>query len=203
MDEHTWLQYVGAYKNLFPRTPGDDEPEVIKPLTGKTKLQATQVIDASYILKLIGEKVVSADGKHTADDETLRLIYQEIQELSDMGENEKAKLLKEFVDTELLPGNLASGIDFDTQFNEWTGAKVIAVVDSFAKEWGIDKDLLKRSFDAYSTSKSDEIPYFDEIAKSVDFAAAKNQSAGNKLKHNIHLKSELKSWMLEVKQRFN
>lgn len=203
MDEHTWLQYVGAYKNLFPRTPGDDEPVEIRPLAGKTKLQATQVIDASYILKLIGEKVVSSDGKHTVDDETLRLIYQEIQELSDMGENEKAKSLREFVDSELLSGNLSSSIGFDAQFKQWMSDRIVTAVDSFAEEWGIDKNLLKRSFDAYSTSKADEVPYFDEITRSVDFAIAKNQLAGNKLRHNVNLRQELKKWMPEVKQRFN
>jgi len=203
MDEHTWLQYRGAYINLFPRQPGEDGPEALKPLPGKTKLQSTQVINASYILKLIGEKIVEAGSNRTVDGETLRIIYQQIQELSDMGENEQAKLLKEFVDTQVLTGNLSSGVDFDLAFRTWRDELVNDEIQIFAEEWGIDKDLLKRSFDAYSTSKSDEIPYFDEITKSVDFAAAKNQSAGNKLKHNIHLKSELKSWMPEVKQRFN
>ena len=203
MDEHTWLQYVGAYRNLFPRTSGDDEPIDIRPLVGKTKLQGTQVIDASYILKLIGEKVVSSDGKHTVNDETLRLIYQEIQELSDMGEDEKAKLLREFVDSELIPGNLSSGVDFDVAFNQWRNDRVSAIVNLFAEEWGIDGNLLKRSFDAFSTSKVGEIPYFDEITKSVDFESAKNQSAGSRLKHIFSLTHKLKTWMPELKQKFS
>jgi len=133
----------------------------------------------------------------------LRLIYQEIQELSDMGENEKAKSLREFVDSELLSGNLSSSIGFDAQFKQWMSDRIVTAVDSFAEEWGIDKNLLKRSFDAYSTSKADEVPYFDEITRSVDFAIAKNQLAGNKLRHNVNLRQELKKWMPEVKQRFN
>lgn len=57
MTEHTWLQYIGAYKNLFPRQIGPDEPSIIRQLQGKTKLTNIQVIDAAHILSLIGAKV--------------------------------------------------------------------------------------------------------------------------------------------------
>jgi len=64
-----------------------------------TKLAGTQVIDANHILSLIGSKVTSPNGVQTVDGETLRIIYEQIQELSNMGEYEQAQLLKEFVDT--------------------------------------------------------------------------------------------------------
>ena len=96
------MKYIGAYKNLFPSTGGDDEDSFIQPLVGKTKLAGTQVIDAPHILSLIGSKVTSTNGIQTVDSETLRIIYEQIQELSDMGDDEQARLLKAFVDDELV-----------------------------------------------------------------------------------------------------
>nr|WP_123810997.1 hypothetical protein [Hydrogenoanaerobacterium saccharovorans] len=74
------------------------------------------MIDAAHILSLIGSKVGSVHGIQTVDDETLRIIHEQIQELSNMGEDGQAALLKEFVDTELVPGNLLSSINFDESF---------------------------------------------------------------------------------------
>ncbi len=70
------------------------------------------MIDAAHILSLIGSKVSAVNGIQTVDQETLRIIYEQIQELSNMGDDEQAQLLKEFVDTELVPGNLSSGVNF-------------------------------------------------------------------------------------------
>lgn len=76
IEEHTWLKYVGAYKNLTRKEgPGDPVPSIIKPLVGKTKLAGTQVIDAAHILGLIGLKVSIVGGIQTVDGETLRIIY--------------------------------------------------------------------------------------------------------------------------------
>ena len=36
-----------------------------------------------------------------------------------MGEDTKANMLREFVDTELVPGKLEYGIHFDDAFNNW------------------------------------------------------------------------------------
>src|SRR5699024_1649842 len=100
-----WLKYVGAYRNLTFKKGEPPGKEPVIPLVGKTKLSGTQVIDAKHILSLIGSKVKTKKGVQTVDSETLRIIYEEIQELSDMGEDQQAKLLKEFVETELVPGN--------------------------------------------------------------------------------------------------
>ena len=54
IDEHTWLKYIGAYKNLVKKENQDPIPGVIKTLVGKTKLAGTQIIDATHILGLIG-----------------------------------------------------------------------------------------------------------------------------------------------------
>lgn len=203
IDEHTWLQYVGAFKNLTwkPGTPAPSAP--IHPLAGKTKLARKQIIDANHILGLIGSKVTSSNGVQTVDGETLRIIYEQIQELSNMGEYEQAQLLKEFVDTELVPGNLPSSLDFDAAFEAWKAGRLQNVVDGFAAEWGLDAQLLGRSVEAYSTSQPDVVPYINELIRTVDFSQATNQTAGNLLRHNMTLAAMLPKWIAEVKQKYN
>ena len=123
MDERTWFHYIGAYRNLMFEE-GDDTPVPTPPtLLGKTKLAGTQVIDANHILNLIGSKTTSNNGRQTVDTETLRIIYQQIEELSNLGEHEQAKLLKEFVVEELEPGNISSDIHFDRAFENWKNDK--------------------------------------------------------------------------------
>lgn len=199
--EHRWLQYVGAYKNLFP-VDIIGEPEVVKPLVGKTKLQGTQVIDAAHILKLITEKVDDSGDVQVVDTETLRLINEEIQELSDMGENEQAKLLKEFVDTELLPGNISANIKFDESFEKWKQAKLFSVIDKFAANWGIDYLLLRKSYESFTIKKPDAIPYIEEITTKLSFEDAKDKSAGSRLIHVIKLSKILPKWMRELSEQF-
>lgn len=203
IDEHTWLQYIGAYKNLTynPRTPSS--PKIARPLVGKTKLAGTQVIDAAHILSLIGSKVRRLEGIQTVDDETLRIIYEQIQELSNMGENEQAVLLGEFVDTELVNGNLPSDINFDVSFEKWKKARQKTIVNTFAQEWGVDAELLNKSVSSYSDSHPDAIPYIEELIKSVNFNKATNQSAGNRLRHIMTLTKELPTWIAETKQKYS
>ena len=204
LDEHTWLKYVGAYKNLTFKDENPVEPVAINPLVGKTKLSGTQVIDANHILKLIGSQVKYEKGIQTVDVETLRIIHEEIQELSNMGEDEHAKLLKRFVDTELVTGNLSSDLSFDESFDIWKKNQVLYEIENFAKDWGIDEYLLSKSMDHFSIVKEDTIPYIDELSKSVDFNTARNQSAGSQLEHMITLINDvLPDWFVEIKQKYN
>lgn len=203
LDEHTWMQYIGAYKNLTHKPGTSSPPTIVRPLVGKTKLAGTQVIDAAHILSLIGSKVGSVDGIQTVDDETLRIIHEQIQELSNMGEYEQAVLLKEFVDTELVPGNLTSSLNFDESFEAWKKVRQKRVVDAFAQEWGLDAQLLSKAVASYSDSQPDVIPYIDELTKSVDFEKATNQSAGNRLRHIMALTKELLTWIAETKQKYS
>ena len=110
------------------------------------------------------------------DDETLRLIYEEIQELSDMGQAEQAKLLKEFVEKELITGHLRADLDFDQAFENWKMQKVREEADKFAEKWGFDSYVLLKSLDQYSTAKEDTIPYIDEIQLSIDYEKAENKA---------------------------
>lgn len=199
LTEHTWMKYIGAYKNLFPSTGGDDEDSFIQPLVGKTKLAGTQVIDAPHILSLIGSKVTSTNGIQTVDSETLRIIYEQIQELSDMGDDEQARLLKAFVDDELVPGHLSSGIDFDVAFDEWKSDIKNRVIIEFANKWRIDVALLMRSVAAFTESQS--VPYRDEIANSMTFPD--DYAKMKKMKDKNELLTELPKWMLEIKKKYN
>lgn len=203
IEEHTWLKYVGAYRNLMRNDgPGDPVPSIIKPLVGKTKLAGTQVIDAAHILGLIGSKVSNVDGIQTVDGETLRIIYEQIQELSDMGEDNKAHLLKEFVDTELVPGNLSYNLNFDEAFDIWKQNKLKAKINELADEWGIDRDWLFKSVNAFSMGQAGPIPYIDELTKSVDYDKATDKSAGNKLKHMMTLTKKLPEFIAETKEKY-
>lgn len=204
IEEHTWLKYVGAYKNLT-RKEGTDDPilSIVKPLVGKTKLAGTQVIDAAHILGLIGSKVSNVGGVQTVDGETLRIIYEQIQELSDMGEDNKAHLLKEFVDSELVPGNLSYNLNFDDAFDIWKQYKLKANINDLADRWGIDRELLLKSVNAFSIAQAKVIPYIDELIKSVDYDKATDKSAGNKLKHMITLTQKLPELIAEIKQKYD
>lgn len=203
MDEHTWMKYVGAYKNLIHKPGTPPTPTNMRPLVGKTKLAGTQVIDAAHILSLIGSKVDSVDGIQTVNDETLRIIHEQIQELSNMGEDEQAALLKEFVDTELVPGNISSSLNFDESFEEWKKSKLDHSVYDFAEEWGLDAQLLRESVASYSCSQPTVVPYIDELTKGVVFENAANQSAGNRLRHIMALTKKLTVWMAETKQKYD
>lgn len=204
INEHTWQKYVGAYRNLTFKIGEPQEDEPVIPLVGKTKLSGTQVIDANHILNLIGSKVKTDKGIQIVDNETLRIIYEEIQELSDMGEDEQAKLLKKFVETELVPGNLSSDLSFDELFDNWKQEKVKKEVQNFAKAWGIDESLLFKSLNHFSMAQKDVIPYIDELQKSVDFSIATNQVAGNQLEHMMTLINKaLPDWLVEIKQKYN
>lgn len=203
IDNHTWLKYVGAYRNLTWKPGTPTPPLPVNTLAGKTKLAGTQVIDANHILSLIGSKVTSPYGVQTVDKETLRIIHEQIQELSNMGEHEQAQLLKEFVDTELVPGNLSSDLDFDEAFEVWKARKVQNAVIDFASEWGLNSELLLKSVKAYSTSQPDVIPYIDDLRSSVDFNKATNQTAGNMLMHNISLSKKLPEWIAEIKKKYS
>ncbi len=120
-----------------------------------------------------------------------------------MGEDEQAKLLREFVETELVPGNLSSDLSFDEAFDNWKKRKVEEEVKNFAKDWGIDESLLSKSLNNFSMAKKEVIPYIDELQKSVDFSIAINQEAGGQLEHiMILINKALPEWLVDIKQKY-
>lgn len=202
MDERTWLQYIGAYRNLTfeeGEAPSGDEPPT---LAGKTKLAGSQIIDANHILNLIGSKATSTNGIQTVDAETLRIIYQEIEELSNFGEHEQAKLLKEFVVEELQTGNVSSDINFDQAFEDWKGDKKRVLIDEIAEEWGINGSILEKSIDAFSAASPREIPFIEDLIGSLNFLAATKKHGSNQLMHNIALRPYLLKTVPQIKSKF-
>ncbi|WP_444283057.1 type I restriction endonuclease subunit R [Granulicatella adiacens] len=202
MTEHTWLKYIGAYKNLFSKdTPIPDQP-ITRVLLGRTKLSNTQVIDADHILKLIGNKVITTGKVQTVDAELLRLIYEQIQELSNNGEAEIANLIREFVEKELITGHIPSEIDFDEAFKNWKQEKLKLEVKQFSEFWGIQNlEIMIKSVYSYTESQSGVIPYIDEINDSVDFESALNKENENRLNHIIKLMEELPKWIRSIQSR--
>ncbi|EHI68898.1 type I restriction endonuclease subunit R [Streptococcus ictaluri] len=203
IDEHLWMMYYGAYKNLKgDNEDGGGDDEVILPLFSRTKLQSTQVIDAQHILNLIGSNLFIVNGTKQLDAETLRLVYEQIQELSNMGQNDQAELLKKFVDEEVADGNFSSDRDFTTAFTEWKEDIRNSVITEFASEWGVNPALLISSVDEYSAKNPDYIPFGDEISKTLDPQMATNEFKGKKLLLNMKLKAILPKWMNEVKKKY-
>ena len=127
---------------------------------------------------------------------------EQIQELSDLGENELAESLKTFINEELVTGRLPVSVDFDTAFKEWQEKRKLSVVEKFANEWGIAVELLEKSLNDYNVKKPDEIPFHDEIAKNIDPDKASNEFSGSKLKLNMELSKVLPNWMQEMKLKF-
>ena len=204
IDEKTWLNYVGAYKNLA-KEDGTPPEDIIIPanLPGKTKLVRTQVIDANYILNLIGEKATASNGKQTIDDESLRIIYHQIEELSNIGDHEQAELLKEFVEEQIRPGHVSTEEKFDEAFENWKNAKKENEIEELSEEWGIDSQIFEKSVEAYSSRKPEDIPYIKELTSTLNFLSAKKPMGQNQLEHNIELTKKLPKVIPQIKVKYD
>lgn len=202
LDEHKWLQYIGAYRNLFPRGVIDPEKEEIRELQGRTKLQGSQVIDAQSLIELIGNKTTTEGGYIVINDNNLVLVQEQIQELSNLGEHETAESLKRFVNEELVTGHIPATSNFDEAFQDWQDKQQFKEVKAFASEWGLDADLLSKSLKEYCLIKPEEIPFRDDISKTLDPDKATNTFAGNKLMLNMNLGPVLQKWMRDIKQKY-
>ena len=201
LSEHKWLLYIGAYKNIVATTDVEEEEEILNPLIGGTKLSGHQTVDASHILELIGEGRRDDHGVSYVDEETLRLIYEEIQNMSDMGEANKAAQYKDFVDTQLTKGKVPSNVSFDDAFEEWREGLLNHYLEEYSLNWGIDYDTLKKSYNHFNIMEPETIPYLNDITESTDFASALVKKGTGILSHNIALTKDIKRWMLEKKKQ--
>ena len=118
-----------------------------------------------------------------------------------MGEDNKSHLLKQFVDTELVPGNLSYNINFDEAFEMWKKDKIKAEVNEFSDKWGINSSWL---YDVVTKSleSQDDVSYMGDINANVDFNAALDKSAGGRLRHLMNLKNDLPKFMREIKTKY-
>lgn len=200
IDEHTWKKYVGAYRNLTREEKLIEPPSIVRAV-GKTRLVGTEVIDAGYFLKWIINKTYTVGDIQCVDDETLRIIYEQIQEVSDMGDSIKAGLLKRFVDEELVQGKVSSSIPFDVAFDNWCKEELQEHVAALALKWGLDKDLLNKSVQAYDRTESEKIPYMEELVKSLNYNNAL-EKASNILAHNMELRVKLPKEIRGIKDKY-
>ena len=200
--KHEWLSYVGAYKNLKPGGDGGVDDTVVNQLTAKTKIASSQLIDAAHIVALIGKEVDTQGDVQTVSRETQRIIYEQIAELKQMGEAEQAQLLLQFVEEQLIPGYLSTNVNFDQAFAEWKLAKRTDEVHAFAREWGVDAELLNKSLELYSADEKGVVPYMNDITFSADFAVAQTDQVNNRLELTMELTKELPHWIEETKAKY-
>jgi len=201
IDQNTWLKYVGAFKNLTEKV---DPTTAILPAYVLEKGGVTsKMVDEKYILNVISETITTHGGISNVDTEVLRLIYQHIDELTNMGEATKAELIRRFVEQELDEGNISSSNDFETEYTKWLGKELDEELKSFSDDWGVDYKLIKKAVDASDVINSSNIPYINEIINSVDYKKAKNPKGDSMLDHNIALNEELHRWIAKIVKDFS
>lgn len=202
ISEHEWLRYVGAYKNLQSETTDIEEDEEVFGPLGDSTLVGVHIIDSDFILELIDKKVKEINGKKILDEESLKLVYEQIQELSDMGEHKESLLLKEFIEEMLITEKIKTDDKIDELFSFWKKNKEQNIIFEFAKEWGLDVELLIKSFEAYRLSEPNFIPYYDELTKNLDYQSATIKQFDSHLIFSVTLSKVLPKWMKETRMKF-
>lgn len=122
--------------------------------------------------------------------------------MSNLGDHEQAKLLKEFVVEELQTGNISSDINFDRAFENWKEDKKKTMIYEVANEWGISGKIFEKSVDAYSIISPQDIPFIDDLIGSLDFDAATKKQGPNQLMHNFALTPYLTKAVPQIKTKF-
>ena len=202
MSEDDWMRYVGAYRNLKRDEATQDDEEPILPLS-EAKLVGRQKIDANYIIQLIGEEATTTDGVQTIDAETLRLIHQHIEELSNLGDYDQAELLKQFVQEEVEAGKVSSNVYLDEAYERWKQEKMRQDIYTISKDWGIDEVIFEKAIEDYSIAKPDDISFRQDIVQSLNFEKAEKQQGPNQLMHNMALHKALPKLILKVKRKYS
>lgn len=169
MTEDEWLYYIGAYKNLRDNDGGKDgDPDIID-LPGVVTTVSIAVVDATYIIKLIGERAKSVDGVSTLDRESLRLLLEKIQELKNHGEIEQAQLLDAFVKA-IVAGEIPANNDADAAFFSWKQEQLSKHIHAFAEKWDADEKILTDTLESYDLTHKENIPRIDELIGSLKCA---------------------------------
>lgn len=202
MKEEIWLKYIGSYENLNEKDDIDNDVEDTIVIVNRTRISKSQKITAGHIISLIGEKARSVNGVQAIDDETLRIVYEQIQELSDMGKDRESKILKEFVDSELLTNKISSEMSFDEAFEVWKKKIKNDDSDKYAEIWGVSPDLINKSLEKYSSSPSKVIPYIEEILVDIDMDKAKHKSATTNIDHCANFSEDYPKWLAETSAKY-
>ena len=198
-DEHSYMKYKGAYKNLFPSKEDRDKITIIIPKLGKTKLVGVQEITAEYILKLIGDKKKEKDRNDILTEESYSNIYKVIEEFSNLGEKNKAVLLREFVDELRSVGSLSGEENISYIYEDWKTSKQKHIIREFSENYSVDNEILWNSYLKYN---SGDVPYLGDIRNSSDYDKAKIKLGSSKLTHNMKLTKKLSEFMEELSEKF-
>lgn len=198
--KHEWLNYEGIYNNIPKETEVDISEPI--PLVRDSSIVKSEIIDAAHILELIGKRTEKQNEFMSIDTESLKEIYEEIQELSDKGEHKQAMLIKEFVEEELLKGKVTSYLDFHTSYLKWKNEKKYSAIKEYADEWGMDPTVLRDSVEAYDVLEPKTIPFNDEINKTNDFNKAKNKNNLSKIRYTIEIMRELPNFLYKINEDF-
>lgn len=194
MDDGTWKRYTGAYRNLL------DEPLPPQPLPirnlDKTKIVGYTDITAQYILRLIGEKTSIKETKTVIDEETLRLILEQIQELSDLGHASQAEMLRNFLN-EIQSGIWILGADAEKSYLEWKNNKLKNEISVFAGEWHVDSEILFKSFSLFNPKEPNNVPRIDEVIDSI------KDESDDPFMQRFELMQKLPKWMKEIKRKYD
>ena len=162
-----WLNYVGAYKNLLP-TVEPPSPEEILALPGRLKIVDTAKVTAAYIIELVGKKATAVNGIRVLDDESMRILLEKIQQLSNRGEKQQADLLKLFL-ADIQAGKVAAVSDIDSAYTAWKNDRYEEDLARYALKWGVEVSLLKTSLAAYDSANPDNIPLIGEMQTNLHY----------------------------------
>lgn len=198
LDEHTWKQYIGAYRNLTGETIIPPlSPRAIRDLQTGTNLVGYQEITSQFILQRIGERAHLDRQEAPLDQESLRLILEQIEELSSMGQAILASTIRQFVE-EIQIGKVQLTSDMEKLFHEWTQANLRSEIAKFCEEWKIDADIVYKAFLAYDVLKDGHnIPRVNEIIDSVNM-----DHIDDAFDHNYKLMSILPDWFKNLKNKY-
>ncbi len=75
------------------------------------------------------------------------------------------------------------------------------LVERLAEKWGLDKELLAKTVEAYDMSQPEKIPYMEDLIKSLDYEHAAEKAA-NVLAHNMKLRGKLPKEIKEIKSKY-
>ena len=189
-----WQNYSGAYKNLFPTVDAGDD--VINPMQGEVKLEGTELITATTIINLIGQRVYTKGSTQSVDGETLRLLHEKIAQLEIRGEAKTASLLLQFVDEELAEGKIPADKNVEQAFIEWKERKLMKKIKEYAEPRGLEINVLLDVFRRYNPN-DEIIPNFDDLLASVQLED-NSKLLMVKMEITNSLRKQLNDWKLEA-----
>ena len=104
-------------------------------------------------------------------------------------------MLNDFL-SDIQSGNFELDADAEQSFYKWKELKIKDDIGVFAKEWGIDSDLLSKSFEIYDPKTPEIVPRLDEVIDSVKI------ESDDPFTLRLNLMQRLPEWMKELKRKY-